>query len=157
MWSADWDCCKTSGRVSGLQAETATEVWTGYLVCRLRLLQNFRQGIWSADWVRLLQNFRQGIWSAGWDCYRTLDRVAGLQTEIATKLQAGYLVCRLRLLQPLGRVSALKTEITTELWTGYLVCRLRLLQNFRQGICSADWDCYKTSDRLAGLRTETAT
>jgi len=105
-----------------------TEFMVGYLVCRLRLLQHFRQGIWSADGVRLLQNFRQGMWSADSDYYKTSGRVPGLQTELDC--------CKTS-----GRVSGLQTENAKELWTGYLLCRLRLLQNFRVG----------------GLRTEIAT
>jgi len=33
----------------------------------------------------MLQNFRPGIWSADSECYKTLGRVTGLQTETAKK------------------------------------------------------------------------
>jgi len=95
-------------RVAGLQIEIAAKLQAGYLVCRLRLLQNFRQGMWSADS----------------DCYKTSGRVH-LQTELGC--------CKTS-----GRVSGLQTENATKLWTGKLVCRLRLLQHFREGIWSAD-------------------
>jgi len=51
-----------SGRVSGLQTEFATKLHTGYLVCKLRLLQNFRQGICLQ--TENATKFRQGSCSA---------------------------------------------------------------------------------------------
>jgi hypothetical protein len=92
--------------------------------------------------TEFMENFRQSIWSADWECYKTSGRVPCLQTVTVTKLQAGYVSADWECYKTSGRVSGLQTEIAIKLQAGYLVCRLRLLQNFRQGIWSADWDCY---------------
>jgi hypothetical protein len=60
----------------------------------------------AARWLEAVCLFIRWDWQNSW---KISGRVSGLQTEIAAKLQARYLVCRLRLLQKLGRVSGLQT------------------------------------------------